>query len=240
MSNLHKFSEREIDGVYRAIRERRDMRHFVARPVDSAQLVRFIEAAHCAPSVGYMQPWRFIRIVDASLRQQFFEHVNAERILTAHSLGERADDFMRLKVEGILACAELLVVALMDQRDDYVFGRRTMPEMDLASASCAIQNFWLAARAEGIGVGWVSLFDPARVRKLCGMPEGSRPIALLCVGHVDAFYPEPMLQTERWDKRRDLSDLVFQDVWGAEASLPGPEIGLTLDAPPAAPGPQTK
>ena len=220
MTKQHAFSEFEINGVYRAIRERRDMRHFASRPVDTAQLVRFIEAAHAAPSVGYMQPWRFIRIVDASLRQKFFEHVNEERILTANALGERAEDFMRLKVEGILACAELLVVGLMDQRDDYVFGRRTMPEMDLASASCAIQNFWLAARAEGIGVGWVSLFDPARVRALCGMPEGSRPIALLCVGHVDEFYPEPMLQTERWDKRRDLSDLVFEDVWGAEAILP--------------------
>jgi 5,6-dimethylbenzimidazole synthase len=219
MSNLHKFSECEIDGVYRAIRERRDMRHFAARPLDPAQLLRFIEAAHAAPSVGYMQPWRFIRIVDAALRQQFFEHVNEERILTADALGERAEDFMRLKVEGILACAELLVVALTDQRDKYVFGRRTMPEMDLASASCAIQNFWLAARAEGIGVGWVSLFDPEKVRALCGMPADSRPIALLCVGHVDAFYPEPMLQTERWDKRRDMGELVFQDVWGADASV---------------------
>ncbi len=96
-----------------------------------------------------------------------------------------------------------------------------MPEMDLASASCAIQNFWLAARAEGIGVGWVSLFDPAKVRALCGMPEGSRPIALLCVGHVDEFYPEPMLQTARWDTRRNLHDLVFEDAWGATSSDTG-------------------
>jgi 5,6-dimethylbenzimidazole synthase len=217
MNNPHAFSESEINGVYRAIRERRDMRHFDARPIDPAQLVRFIEAAHAAPSVGFMQPWRFIRIADASLRQKFFEHVNEERILTANALGQRAEDFMRLKVEGILACAELLVVALTDQRDEYVFGRRTMPEMDLASVSCAIQNFWLAARAEGVGVGWVSLFDPAQVRILCGMPEGSRPVALLCVGHVDAFYPEPMLQTARWDQRRPLNELVFQDVWGVSA-----------------------
>lgn len=216
MTNPHQFSNAEIDGVYRAIRERRDMRHFLPRPVDTAQLARFIEAAHCAPSVGYMQPWRFIHIVDPELRRKLHAHVNEERILTAHALGERAEEFMRLKVEGIVTCGELLVVGLMDQRERYVFGRRTMPEMDLASTSCAIQNFWLAARAEGIGVGWVSLFDPERVRVLCRMPEGSRPIALLCVGHVEAFYPEPMLQTERWDKQRPLQDIVYQDAWGEQ------------------------
>jgi 5,6-dimethylbenzimidazole synthase len=214
--NPLQFPEPEIAGVYRAIRERRDMRHFSPRPIDAEQLARFIEAAHCAPSVGYMQPWRFIRIVNPELRRQLHQHVEDERILTAHALGQRAEEFMRLKVEGMLACGELLVVGLVDQRDRYVFGRRTMPEMDLASASCAIQNFWLAARAEGIGVGWVSLFDPVKVRALCKMPDGSQPIALLCVGHVEAFYPEPMLQTERWDQRRALGDIVFEDVWGAQ------------------------
>jgi 5,6-dimethylbenzimidazole synthase len=139
--------------------------------------------------------------------------VNEERVLTAEALGQRADEFMRLKVEGILACAEVLVVGLMDKRDSYVFGRRTMPEMDMASAACAIQNLWLAARAEGIGVGWVSMFDPAHLRTLCKMPEGSQPIAILCIGHVDAFYPEPMLETEGWDRRRELNDILFEDVW---------------------------
>jgi adenosylcobyric acid synthase len=213
-ANLHRFAEPEIDGVYRAIRERRDMRHFVPAPIDSAQLVRFIEAAHQAPSVGYMQPWRFVRITDSALRQCLYEHVQEEREYTAEALGQRADEFMRLKVEGILACAELLVVALTDQRDKHIFGRRTMPEMDLASASCAIQNFWLAARAEGIGVGWVSMFDPLRIASLCGMSDGSRPIALLCVGHVDAFYPAPMLEMEKWDQRRALNTIVYENTWG--------------------------
>jgi 5,6-dimethylbenzimidazole synthase len=212
--NSHRFSEQEIEGVYRAIRERRDMRHFQPDPIDPEQLARFIEAAHLAPSVGYMQPWRFIRIVDRQLRERIHRHVNEERILTAEALGKRADEFMRLKVEGILACAELLVVGLSDQRDRHVFGRRTMPEMDLASASCAIQNFWLAARAEGIGVGWVSMFDPAEMRTLCNMPEGSQPIAVLCVGHVEAFYPAPMLEIERWDSRRPLNEILYEDAWG--------------------------
>ena len=106
------------------------------------------------------------------------------------------------------------MVGLSYHRDRHVFGRRTMPEMDLASASCAIQNFWLAARAEGIGVGWVSMFDPAEMRTLCNMPEGSQPIAVLCVGHVEAFYPAPMLEIERWDSRRPLSEILYEDAWG--------------------------
>lgn len=211
--NSNQFSEPEIAAVYRAIRERRDMRHFTSAPIDAEQLARLIGAAHLAPSVGFMQPWRFVRITDPGLRQKLHRHVDQERALTAQALGERADEFMRLKVEGMLACAELLVVGLIDQRERYVFGRRTMPEMDLASASCAIQNFWLAARAEGIGVGWVSLFDPDTVRQLCGMPDGSAPIAILCVGHVDAFYPAPMLETERWDQRRALDAIVYRDRW---------------------------
>lgn len=214
----HQFSEQEIAGVYRAIRERRDMRHFQPRPIEPEQLARLIGAAHMGPSVGYMQPWRFLRIVDSVLRQRIHQHVNEERVLTAQALGQRSDEFMRLKVEGILACAEVLVVGLMDKRDAYVFGRRTMPEMDMASASCAIQNLWLAARAEGIGVGWVSMFDPAHLRALCKMPEGSQPIAILCIGHVDAFYPAPMLEAEGWDRRRVLNDILFEDSWGNAGS----------------------
>lgn len=217
--NPNAFTPNEIEGVYRAIRERRDMRHFVPTPVDPGQLRRFIGAAHQAPSVGLMQPWRFIRIGDRQLRQQIHALVDQERVQTAHALDQRAQEFMRLKVEGILECAELFVVALMDKREPYVFGRRTMPQMDLASASCAIQNFWLAARAEGIGVGWVSLFDPQRLRELCHMPDGSVPIAVLCVGHVERFYPGPMLEAEGWDKRRPLSAMMYEDSWGNPASL---------------------
>ena len=216
--NPNQFSPAEIEAVYRAVRERRDMRHFIDEPLEEGVLQRLIEAAHLGPSVGFMQPWRFIRITDAALRQKLHACVEEERCRTAEALGERSDEFMRLKVEGILCCAEVLVVGLIDQRERYVFGRRTMPEMDLASAACAIQNFWLAARAEGIGVGWVSLFDPANLRELCGMPEGSTPIAILCVGNVEAFYPAPMLQTEGWDTRRKLSDVVFENTWGATGS----------------------
>ncbi|UTY56494.1 5,6-dimethylbenzimidazole synthase [Massilia sp. erpn] len=210
----HAYPPEQVEGVYRAIRERRDVRHFVPGPLLEGQLERFITAAHNGPSVGFMQPWRFIRISSTELRHAIHQLVDEERELTAQALNQRSEEFMRLKVEGILQCAEVLVVGLIDKREDFVFGRRTMPEMDLASASCAIQNFWLAARAEGIGVGWVSLFDPQRLRQLCGMPEGSQPIAVLCVGQVDEFYKAPMLELEGWDKRRPIEQIVYENSWG--------------------------
>ncbi len=213
------FSEQEIQAVYRVIFERRDVRHFNSKPVESEQLKRFIEAAHRGPSVGFMQPWRFVHIRDAALKEALYQHVNEERQLTAHALGERSAEFMKLKVEGILNCAEVLLVGLIDKREDYIFGRRTMPEMDLASASCAIQNFWLAARAEGIGVGWVSMFDPEKIREICKMPPGSRPIAILCVGHVDEFTPKPLLEMAAWDERRALQTIVYQDAWSQASDL---------------------
>lgn len=211
--NPHAYPDAEIAGVYRAIRERRDVRHFKRGPLEPGQLERFLTAAHHGPSVGYMQPWRFVRITDAALRARIHAHVNEERIKTAEALGQRAEEFMKLKVEGILECAEVLVVGLVDKRDQYVFGRRTMPEMDLASAACALQNFWLAARAEGIGAGWVSMFDPQRLRDIVGMPDGSQPIAVLCVGHVHEFYTAPMLELEKWDQRRPLSEILFENRW---------------------------
>ena len=210
----HAFSPAERAAVYRAIAERRDMRHFSGGEVAPELLARLLHAAHQAPSVGLMQPWRFIRITQTSLREAIYAQVEAERIRTAEALGERSDDFMRLKVEGIRECAELLVVALMDQREPHIFGRRTLPEMDLASVSCAIQNLWLASRAEGLGLGWVSLFEPQALAQLLHMPPGSKPLAILCLGPVNAFYAEPMLVQEGWATPRPLSELLFENSWG--------------------------
>ncbi|MEI6000050.1 5,6-dimethylbenzimidazole synthase [Paraburkholderia bengalensis] len=210
------FNDAERAAVYRAIYERRDMRHFVPAPVDPAVLARLIDAAHHAPSVGYMQPWRIGRITDPALRQSLHDAVERERLLTADALGKRRDEFMKLKVEGMLECGELLAMALMDGREKHVFGRRTLPEMDLASVACAIQNMWLAARAEGLGMGWVSLFDADEVRTLLGMPAGARPVALLCVGHVERFYAEPMLESEGWATRMPLSACLFENTWPAQ------------------------
>jgi 5,6-dimethylbenzimidazole synthase len=207
------FNATEIDAIYRVMALRRDMRHFLPDPLDAALLERLLAAAHLAPSVGLMQPWRFIRICDSTLRQRIHALVETERVKTAQALGEREQEFMRLKVEGILECGELIVAALSDGREAHVFGRRTMPEMDLASVACAIQNLWLAARAENVGMGWVSLFDPDMLRQLMKMPEGSRPVAILCLGYVAAFYPRPMLEELQWAHRFALKNMVYTDYW---------------------------
>lgn len=199
--------------VYRVIAERRDMRHFRPDPVDPSVLRRLLWAAHHAPSVGYMQPWRFVRVTDAALRDGIHALVEEERIATARALGEREEAFMRLKVEGIRECGELLVAALCEGRERHVFGRRTLPEMDLASCACAIQNMWLAARAEGLGMGWVSIFDPDKLAALVGMPDGARPVAVLCIGHVDAFYAAPMLELEGWARRLPEDVLIGENRW---------------------------
>lgn len=208
-----RFSDAERAAVYRAIAERRDMRHFKPDPIDAVTLQRLLEAAHRAPSVGLMQPWRFVRVTDRELRVKIHDLVEQERQRTADALGERRDEFMRLKVQGVLECGELLVAALCDAREQYVFGRRTLPQMDLASVACAIQNIWLAARAEGLGMGWVSLFDPVALGEMLSMPKGALPVAVLCIGHVDAFYSAPMLELARWARARPLEELVFHNQW---------------------------
>lgn len=209
------FSPQERRAVYRVIYERRDMRRFVpGGVVDEAVLARLLQTAHAAPSVGLMQPWRFIRITDATLRRRIHALVDEERPRTAAALGERADEFLALKVEGILECAELFVVALGDGRDAHVFGRRTLPHMDLASVSCAIQNLWLAARSEGLGMGWVSLFDPHRLAALLEMPNGAEPVAILCLGPVPEFPDRPALELDGWAVARPLSEFVCENRWG--------------------------
>jgi 5,6-dimethylbenzimidazole synthase len=208
------YSPEERRAVYRVISERRDMRRFSPGGVVNEQvLARLLQAAHAAPSVGLMQPWRFIRITDDSLRRRIHALVDEERALTAAALGERSEEFLALKVEGILECAELFVVALRDDRGKHVFGRRTLPQMDLASVSCAIQNLWLAARAEGLGLGWVSLFDPRRLADLLAMPADAEPVAILCLGPVPDFPDRPALELDGWAYGRPLSEFVSENRW---------------------------
>lgn len=213
------FSPQERQAIYRVIAERRDMRRFLpGSTVPAEVLARLLHAAHAAPSVGLMQPWRFIRITDESLRRRIHALVDEERRLTAHALGRRAEEFLALKVEGVLDCAELLVVALCDGRDAHVFGRRTLPQMDLASVSCAIQNLWLAARSEGLGMGWVSLFDPQRLAELLSMPADAEPVAVLCLGPVPDFPDRPALELDGWAVGRPLAEFVAENGWGLPSS----------------------
>ena len=230
---MNDFTAKDIETLYRVMAARRDMRHFLPDALDEALVSRLLRAAHLAPSVGFMQPWRFIRVRDRAVRERVYALVESERLATARALKEREDEFMRLKVEGVRECGELLVAALMPGRERFVFGRRTLPEMDLASVACAIQNLWLAARVEGIGMGWVSLFDPEALRTLLRMPQGSRPVAVLCLGHVPAFYPRPMLEEHHWAERCNLDDLVMTDCWvdPAETAPPSPPEPILTQSP---------
>lgn len=213
----HRFDDSALGGVYQAIHSRRDIREFAPGPLPEGLLERLYHAAHAAPSVGYMQPWRMIHVTDSALRERLAAIVEEERLRTAEALPSRAAEFLKLKIEGIKSCAEIIVVALMDGREKHLFGRRTLPEMDLASASCAIQNMWLAARAEGIGLGWVSFFDPATVATLFAMPDGAHPIAILCLGQVAEFPARPILEAQGWGQRLPMDQVVFENHWPPEA-----------------------
>lgn len=211
---VHEFSDDERAAIYRAIHERRDMRRFTPNSVVAPEvLTRLLAAAHAAPNVGLMQPWRFIRITDDALRMRIRAHVDDERQNTAQALGQRADEFLKLKVEGILECAELLVITLSDHREQHIFGRRTMPQMDLASVACAIQNMWLAARAEGLGMGWVSLFDPIALARLLAIPDDAEPVAILCLGPVPEFPSQPSLELDGWAMGRPMDEFVAHNSW---------------------------
>jgi len=194
------------------------MRHFTAgSAVDEAVLMRMLSAAHQAPSVGLTQPWQFTRITDPALRLDIADLVEQERQRTAEAMNERQDEFLSLKVEGVRECAELLVVALAPD-DGTVFGRRTMPrEMAISSVACAIQNLWLASRAENLGMGWVSMFDPTDLGTLLKLPTDALPIAILCLGPVDSFYCEPMLEQRGWRQGLSLETLISDNGWPSKA-----------------------
>ena len=208
------FTDADRASFYRVLAARRDMRHFTpSASVDPVVLQRILQAAHEAPSVGLMQSWRFVRVLDTGLRERIAELVDAERLATAAALGERGSEFLRLKVEGVRDCAEL-IVAVLAPDDGTIFGRRTMPrDMALCSLACAVQNLWLAARAENLGLGWVSMFEPLALARVLRLPEGAQPMALLCIGPVPAFYDAPMLEESGWRQGRPLCDGVSIDTW---------------------------
>jgi len=213
MKSKHRYQQADIDAVYRVMAERRDMRHFTNESLEEGALARLLGVANQAPSVGLMQPWRFIRITEPTLKVDIKTLVEQEVAITGDLFNERKSEFLKLKVEGILECAELVIVALPEGREKHLFGRRTMPDMDLASVACAIQNMWLAARAEGIGLGWVSLFNPLELANLLNMPEDSRPVAILCIGHVEKFYKKPMLIEQNWIKAQSIEHFLFENSW---------------------------
>ena len=207
-------------GVYEAIVRRRDMRDFVPDPVSDEVLARLLMAAHHAGSVGFMQPWNFIVIRDLAIRKKVHAHVDSERLKAAQTFsGARREKYLSLKLEGILdAPLNLCVTCDPTRNGPSVIGRNTIKESDLYSTCCAIQNLWLSARAEGIGVGWVSILEQETLRTLLGIPDHVIPVAYLCVGHVTHFADRPLLETIDWLPRLPLSELVFGDQWGDSPS----------------------
>jgi len=208
------FSAEDREILHKIMAARRDMRHFLPnRKISDEVLARIMEAAHSAPSVGLMQPWRFIHIKDKMRRENIARLVDEEIQQTADAMEERKTEFLKLKVAGIRDCAELIAVVQAPD-DGTIFGRRTLPEeMALCSTACAIQNLWLATRAENLGMGWVSLFDPDILTKLLRCPEGALPIALLCLGPVKEFYSKPMLIETGWREGKTLGSVFFTDQW---------------------------
>ncbi len=211
------FTPEERRAVYRAIESRRDVRdQFLPDPVPDDVLRRVLSAAHCAPSVGLSQPWSFILIRDEARRAEIhglFSRRNAEAAAMFDE--ERGALYRRLKLEGIRKAPLNVCVACDRGRGGpLVLGRTHQPDMDLYSTVCAVQNFWLAARAEGLGVGWVSIFDPADLRGPLGLPDGVVVVAYLCVGYVNRLFGRPELEARRWADRLPLEDVVFSERWG--------------------------
>jgi 5,6-dimethylbenzimidazole synthase len=216
------FGEVEREAIYRVMRSRRDIRDFLPEAIPDEVLQRILEMAHLAPSVGFMQPWNFLLIYSAEIRRQvkaLFEEANARELARIENPGQR-ELYPRLKLEGILE-APLNIAVTCDGRRDapFVLGRAPMPQTDLFSTCLAIQNLWLAARAEGIGVGWVSILDQLALEQLLRLPPGVHLVAYLCVGYPTEFRPRPMLEEVGWKHRQALGDLVFQDQWGVLSLL---------------------
>ena len=214
------FSDAERAAVYRAIHERRDVRgQFLPDPIDDDLLMRLLGAAHAAPSVGLMQPWNFIIIRSDAVRQQVraaFQTANDEA--RAMFPDEKQGQYAQLKLEGITeAPVNLCITCDRTRGGPVVLGRTHQRDTDLYSTACAVQNLWLAARAEGIGVGWVSIIRDSDLKRILNLPDHVVPVAYLCLGHVRELHTEPELQAKGWRDRLPLEGLVFQDGWGAPA-----------------------
>ncbi|MCU9848330.1 5,6-dimethylbenzimidazole synthase [Defluviimonas sp. WL0024] len=205
------------EAVYRTILNRRDTRgDFLPDAVDPERLSRVLMAAHHAPSVGFMQPWDFLVLREPGIRgrvHDLFAKANAEAAMMFE--GDRRQVYRNLKLEGILESPlNICITCDRSRAGPVVIGRTHIPMMDLFSSVCAVQNFWLAARAEGLGVGWVSILDNGALKRVLGLPKDVIPVAYLCVGHVRGFHARPELEAAGWRKRLPITDHVHYDRWG--------------------------
>lgn len=212
--------------LYEAIYARRDVREFRPDPVPDATLRRVLDAAHHAGSVGLMQPWNFLILRSVDLRRRVRAIFDASNDRAAARFeGERGTLYRSIKLQGILdAPLNIAVTCHRERKGPHVLGRDSIRDADLYSTCCAVQNLWLAARAEGVGVGWVSILDPTAVAAILGLPDEVVLVAYLCVGYPVEFFDRPLLERVGWETRLPLADVVFDEAWGHPSSLP-----LTLD-----------
>jgi 5,6-dimethylbenzimidazole synthase len=220
MTERAEFEVQERDAVYRAIATRRDVRRgFLEKPLPDDLIHRLLSAAHSAPSVGLMQPSRFIVIRDYDVRRAVHEaFLQANKQAMETYTAERREHYTSLKLEGILEAPQNLCV-LSDPQSErgHQLGRHTMPETAIYSTVCGIQNLWLAARAEGVGVGWVSILDPDRLREILHIPANIVPVGYFCLGYVGRFATEPELERFGWECRIPLEKVVSYDRYCASS-----------------------
>lgn len=210
-----QFNKDEQLAIYDIIFHRRDVRQFRSDPIANDALHRIVSAAHAAPSVGYMQPWNFLIITDKNIRTKISQHVQKQNAIAATPYsGKKRTLYQSLKLEGILESPLNIAVTYDPHRGGpNVLGRFTMPETGQFSVCCAIQNLWLAARAENIGVGWVSILEPEYMKSLLGIPPPVQLIAYLCVGYPKTFFSKPELADKGWRQKVELNEICFANEW---------------------------
>lgn len=210
------FTNEEQAGVYKAIYNRRDIRSFLPDSISKDTLHKILEAGHHAPSVGFMQPWSFIVVSNQEIKDRLAWAADKERrALAVHYEGEKENKFLSLKVEGLREAPYTICVTCDPTRGgSHVLGRNSIPETDVLSTACAIQNMWLAACAEGLAMGWVSFYKKNDVRDILEIPPHVEPVALMSIGYTDQYPDKPILETANWEKRRTMEDLIYQDKWG--------------------------
>lgn len=209
-------TEQERDHFYKVLYGRRDVRsEFLPDPIAGDCLERILQAAHHAPSVGFSQPWNFILVRDQQIKQlvhDLYQLANSEA--AEMFVDKRQEEYRRLKLAGIVESPiNICITCDRDRGGAVVLGKTHQPEMDVYSAVCAVQNLQLAARAENIGVGWVSIMDKQKLKTLLKIPDRIEVVAYLCVGYVSHFYDEPELQVKGWERRANLENLVSTDQW---------------------------
>lgn len=222
MSN--NFSKEERRGLYKAIYTRRDVRsHFTSETINDKTLAKILHAAHHAPSVGFSQPWNFILVKSNETRRKIKESFEEERTKSSDLIKddtERRSKYLSFKLEGIMESALNLCVTYDPTKfGPFVIGRTSIPEAGLYSVCCAIQNLWLAARTEGIGVGWVSILSNDTLKEILHIPKHVVPVAYLCLGHVKNFARKPDLEEAGWLSRLDLKDVTYFEQWSHTSSV---------------------